>query len=279
MRLALLQFAPRPGVLEPNLRYLLDAAAEAAAGGADLLIAPEMCLTGWVLRDPGIRERLAAETKEIAIPQLVDASREMGIGLVVGGPLPALPAGATNSAIAIAPDGGRAIHRKLHLFGEEAAWWVRGDAVNVLTVAGTTMGPLICYDAEFPEVPRLLRLAGANLMTVAATNMSPYERDQDLIFPTRALENECIVAVCNRVGSENDWTYFGRSLVADSRGGIVAQASSGEELLFAEVDAADTPPDPALGYLAHRRPHLYAGLTVSPRRRHDQPAGIVRPAT
>jgi 5-aminopentanamidase len=279
VRLALLQFAPRPGVLEPNLRYLLDGAAEAAAGGADLLIAPEMCLTGWVLRDPGIGERLAAETKEVAIPELVDASRETGIGLVVGGPLPALPAGATNSAIAIAPDGGRAIHRKLHLFGEEAAWWVQGDAVNVLTVAGTTVGPLICYDAEFPEVPRLLRLAGANLMAVAATNMSPYERDQDLIFPTRALENECIVAVCNRVGSENDWTYFGRSLVADSRGGIVAQAGSGEELLFAEADAADTPPDPALGYLAHRRPHLYAELAVSPRRRHDRPAGIVRSAT
>ncbi len=190
-----------------------------------------------------------------------------------------MPAGATNSAVAIAPDGGCAIHRKLHLFGEEAAWWVPGDAVNVLTVAGTTIGPLICYDAEFPELPRLLRLAGANLMTVAATNMSPYERDQDLIFPTRALENECIVAVCNRVGSENDWTYFGRSLVADSRGGIVAQAGSGEELLFAEADAADTPPDPALGYLAHRRPHLYAELAVSPRRRHDRPAGIVRSAT
>ena len=275
MRLALLQFAPRPGALEPNLRYVLDATKEAAASGADLLIAPEMCLTGWTLRDSSLRDRLAAETQEVAIPELVDASRQRGIGIVVGGPLPAPPVGTSNCAIAIASDGRSVIHRKLHLFGDEVDWWVPGDAFKVLPVAGTTIGPLICYDAEFPETARLLRLAGARIIAVAATNMSPYERDQDLIFPTRALENECIVAVCNRVGSENNWTYFGRSLVADSRGGIIAQAGAGEELLIADADASDTPLDPALGYLARRLPHLYAGLAVSPTPKGSLPARIV----
>jgi 5-aminopentanamidase len=274
----MLQFAPRAGVLEPNLQTVLAGAAESARSGADWLLAPEMCLTGWALRDRGLRERLATETKLVAIPALSDASRERGIGLVVGGPLPTPPAGTSNCAIAIASDGRRVTHRKLHLFGGEAAWWVPGDAVNVLSDERTAIGPLICYDAEFPEIPRLLRLAGANVIAVVATNMIPYERDQDLIFPTRALENECIVAVCNRVGSENDWTYFGRSLLADSRGGVVAQAGSGEELLIADVDVADPLPDPALSYLAHRRPHLYGRLGVSPTSGRDRPAATVRSA-
>ena len=121
------------------------------------------------------------------------------------------------------------------------------------------MGPLICYDAEFCEVPRMLRLAGATVLAVAATNMTPYERDQDLIFAARALENECVVAVCNRVGSEGEWRYFGRSLVADARGRVVAQAGPGEEMVLADVATAGAA-DPALGYMARRRPGIYQML-------------------
>lgn len=265
MKLALLQFAPRFGVLEPNLRLVLDGVRDAADAGAELLVTPEMCLTGWTLRDPDLRAQLVAETEDVAVPELARASQEHGVGLVVGGPVRASDGGGSNSVIAFGPDGGRVTNRKLHLFGEEAAWWTPGDAVDTVNVSGASIGPLICYDGEFPEVPRLLRLAGAVVIAVATTNMTPYERDQDLIFATRALENECVVAVCNRVGSENDWTYFGRSLVADARGGIVAQTGSDEELLVVDVDLPDASPDPRLGYLSRRRPELYAGLARTDR--------------
>jgi len=261
MKLALLQFAPVLGELTPNLRRVLDGARAAAAAGAELLIAPEMCLTGWTLRDERLRARLAAQTADVAVPALADAARSNGITVVAGGPLPVSSGtGISNCAIALAPDGHRAVHRKLHLFGPEAQWWVPGQQVEVVAAAGTVIGPLICYDGEFCEVPRLLRLAGAHVLAVATTNMTPYERDQDLIFAARALENECVVAVCNRVGTEGDWHYFGRSLIADPRGNVVAQAGTAEELLLAEVDATASAADPALGYLAHRRPSIYQAL-------------------
>jgi len=258
MRLALLQFAPAAGELGPNLNRVLDGMRSAAAAGAGLLIAPEMCLTGWTLPDEGLRVRLAAETAHVAVPALSEAARRHAITVVTGGPLPAA-GGVANCAVALTPAGGRAVHRKLHLFGAEAAWWAPGDDVEVVAAGGAVVGPLICYDGEFCEVPRMLRLAGANVLAVAATNMTPYERDQDVIFSARALENECVVAVCNRVGSEGGWHYFGRSLVADARGNLVAQAGRGEEMLLADVTTAGEG-DPALGYIAHRRPWIYQML-------------------
>ena len=261
MRVALLQFAPALGELTPNLRRVLDGVREAAAAGAGLCIAPEMSLTGWTLTDDRLRARLADQTAAVALPALADAARSNGITVVVGGPLPdPSGAGISNCAVALGPDGRRAVHRKLHLFGPETAWWTPGEHVEVMTAPGAVIGPLICYDGEFCEVPRLLRLAGAQVLAVATTNMTPYERDQDLIFAARALENECVVAVCNRVGFEGDWRYFGRSLVADARGNVVAQAGADDELLLADVDVTGGAADPALGYLAHRRPRIYRAL-------------------
>ncbi len=261
LRLALLQFAPIVGDLEANLERVLDGMRTAAAAGAGLLIAPEMCLTGWTLPDRALRSRLAVETEQTAVPTLAHAARVHGITVVAGGPLPVAD-GAANCAIALTPAGGRAVHRKLHLFGAEASWWSAGREVEVVAADRQVVGPLICYDGEFCEVPRMLRLAGATVVAVAATNMTPYERDQDVIFAARALENECVVAVCNRVGSEGGWRYFGRSLVADARGNLVAQAGQDEELLLTDVPTTGQA-DPALGYMAHRRPEIYRALCGS----------------
>jgi 5-aminopentanamidase len=258
LRLALLQFAPVPGELQANLQRVLDGMRAAAAAGAGLLVAPEMCLTGWTLPDKALRLRLADETAMIAVPAMAEAARVHGITVVAGGPLP-VSDGAANCAIVLTSAGKRAVHRKLHLFGAEASWWSPGRGVEVVAADGHVVGPVICYDGEFCEVPRMLRLAGATVLAVAATNMTPYERDQDVIFAARALENECVVAVCNRVGSEGNFRYFGRSLVADARGNLVAQAGQGEALLLADVPTAGQA-DPALGYMAHRRPDIYRTL-------------------
>src|SRR5262249_20362571 len=102
MRLALLQFAPAAGELGPNLNRVLDGMRSAAAAGAGLLIAPEMCLTGWTLPDEGLRVRLAAETAHVAVPALSEAARRHAITVVTGGPLPAA-GGVANCAVALTP--------------------------------------------------------------------------------------------------------------------------------------------------------------------------------
>ena len=261
MRVALLQFAPEPERLGENLAGILTGVERAAESGAQLLVTPEMCLTGWSLPRPSVRAGLAERVSTEAIPALAEAADRSGVAVVVGGPYPEDGQTQANAAIAVAPGGRSVVYRKVHLFGPERDWWRPGErAVAILEIDRTRVGVSICYDAEFPEMPRLAALAGADLLVVPATNMSPYERDQDLIFPTRALENELPVLVCNRVGSERGWTYFGRSLVADARGNIVAQAGGNPELLVVDIEPAGRG-DPNLSYVARRRPEVYGPLT------------------
>lgn len=271
MRFALLQFAPEPGRLGENLAEILAGVERAAEAGAQLLVTPEMSLTGWSLPEPSVRAALAERVTTEAIPALAEAADRSGVAVVVGGPYPEDRATQANAAIAVTPAGRSVVYRKVHLFGPERDWWRPGGRADAIIEIGRThVGISICYDAEFPEMPRLAALAGADVLVVAATNMSPYEHDQDLIFSTRALENELPVLVCNRVGSERGWTYFGRSLAADARGNIVAQAGGSTELLVADIEPAGRG-DPGLSYLARRRPEVYGPLTrpadrESPRR-------------
>lgn len=267
MRVAVLQFSPTVGVLEPNLADILRGIDRAALAGADLFVAPEMSLTGWTLRDAHIRAELTTAVRETALPALQRAAVLRQMGVVVGGPGEAdgSMSGQTaalvqaNSVFGLGPDGSQTVYRKIHLFEDERDWWAAGDEAAVAVFGGVRVGLTICYDAEFPEVPRMTRLAGADLLVVPTTNMTPYAPDQDLIFATRALENEFPVVVANRVGSENDWSYFGRSLIADRRGHIIAQAGSAEQLLIADIELSQ-PGDPALSYLGRRRPEVYGPL-------------------
>jgi predicted amidohydrolase len=270
MRVAVAQFAPELGRVEANLDTIRSAVAEADSAGADLFVAPEMSLTGWTLRDEATRVRLARDVEDMAIPSLARDAIERNVAIVVGGPIHANPASPrsdrrpalANAVILLGPDGSRTDYAKIHLFGEERMWWMSGRDPVVWPGAAATIGLTIGYDGEFPEVPRMLRLAGAELIIIPTTNMTPYERDQDILFAARALENECPVIVANRIGHENEWTYFGRSLVTDQRGRIVAQAGGGEELLIADITPAE-PGDPALSYMSQRRPEVY-GRIVDP---------------
>jgi 5-aminopentanamidase len=270
MRIALLQFAPARGRLDENLAVILAGAGRAAESGAWLLVAPEMSLTGWSLPRRSVRAGLAERVSTEVIPALAEAADRLGVAIGVGGPYPEEDGAQANAVIAVAPGGRSVVYRKVHLFGPERDWWRPGERADaILEFSRTRLAVSICYDAEFPEMPRLAALAGADLLVVPATNMSPYERDQDLIFPTRALENELPVLVCNRVGSERGWTYFGRSLAADARGNVIAQAGGSTELLVTDIEPAGRG-DPDLSYVARRRPEVYGPLTL-PGRLDDEP--------
>jgi predicted amidohydrolase len=260
MKIALYQ---GPGhILDVTAAFaLLDAkAAEAKANGADLLILPEMYLSGYNI-GPAAASELAIAQTGLAPAQGIAKSR--GIALVFGYPERVGDAVA-NSAVLIGPDGDILLnYRKSHLYGEldRAMFKEIGTQFPVAKLGGHTVGLLICYDIEFPEPARRLALAGADILLIPTAQMEPYTQVAKHVIPARAYENQLYVAYANHSGTEDGLDYIGLSSICEPDGKILAAAGKGEEIIYATVDAAHhaavRKADPLI---ADRRPDLYGPL-------------------
>ena len=253
LRLALLQCAPLPlqpqGNVAANLQRL-DAAARTAAGqGAQLLVVPEMFLTGYNI---GAEQAHAlAEPWDGASAQAVaHIAQKQGIAITYGYPERGArdPVGERNTVGQIFNTAqcvdahGRLLgrYRKTHLFGDlDAAMFQAGAGDEaVFELHGWRVGLLICYDVEFPENTRRLALQGADLLVVPTANMEGFDFVAQHMVPTRAYENQVCVAYANYCGAEGDLRYGGLSCVAVADGNLLAVADRQASLLFADLSPA-----------------------------------------
>ena len=266
MRLALDQWRPVTGGSREGLARLDTAARRAAAGGADLLLVPEMALTGYAIGAEAVRA--AADPEGGPVAAAVDAiARRHGVAVLAG--LPTLGAeGRVFNTIHLADRTGGRLTRyaKTHLYGAvDRMQFAPGPALAApVELDGWKLGLAICYDIEFPEVARALALAGAEAILVPTANMLPFEGVATRLVPARAEENAVFLAYANYVGADDAFTYFGRSCVCDPTGADLARAEGGEEMIFADLGK------PALAaarreatHLADRRPELYRSLAAT----------------
>jgi len=261
MRTALLQSSGRPGSVVENLKVLDEAAGRAAAGGATLLAAPEMFLTGYAIGDD--IGRLAEPADGDSADTIAEIATRHGLAITYGYPERDGDA-VHNSAQLISADGDRlANYRKTHLFGDfERAHFTPGERPVVQAeLNGLTIGLMICYDVEFPEPVRAHALAGTDLLLVPTANMHPFELVAESVVPVRAWENQMYVAYINRIGQEGEFDFFGLSTLAGPDGVARTKAGPGEELLLGDVDPAFLAESRAANpYLRDRRPGLYGSL-------------------
>ncbi|CAL9283471.1 carbon-nitrogen hydrolase family protein [Streptomyces sp. SudanB25_2051] len=261
LRTALLQSSGQLGDVAANLKILDEAAARAAAGGAGLLVAPELFLTGYAI---------GADIARLAEPAEGPSAREAAAiavrhGLAIAYGYPERDGEAVyNSARLVGADGTLLVnYRKTHLYGGfEQDWFTPGDQPVVQAeVGGVRVGLMICYDVEFPENVRAHALAGTDLLLVPTALMHPAEIVAEAVVPVRAFENQLYIAYANRTGPEGDFEFVGLSALAGPDGTARARAGRGEELVTGDADpellrrSRDENP-----YLRDRRPALYAGL-------------------
>lgn len=257
MKIAICQAAGHPGNVKKNLALMERSARQAAAAGARLAVFPELFLTGYNIDVEA--KRLAEPADGPSAGNAAAIARSARIALLYGYP-ERTEAGVYNSALLIGADGApRANCRKTHLYERaEKSLFCPGDRLTAATLEGMLVGLLICYDVEFPEAVRRLTLAGADLILVPTALMKPYCGIIDTVIPARAYENQVYVAYANRCGSEGDLDYCGRSTVAAPDGKVAAQAGTGEEILYADIDrdvvAAAREDNPVLADL---RPEVY----------------------
>ncbi|MEU2771835.1 carbon-nitrogen hydrolase family protein [Streptomyces sp. NPDC007162] len=261
MRTALLQSSGRPGSTVENLKVLDEAAGRAAAAGAALLVTPEMFLTGYAIGDD--IGRLAEPADGDSADTIAELAHRHGLAIAYGYPERA-DGSVHNSVQLISAEGTRlANYRKTHLFGcfERDHFTPGEQPVVQVELCGLTVGLMICYDVEFPELVRAHALAGTDLLLVPTANMHPFQFVAESLVPVRAWESQMYVAYVNRVGSEGEFEFVGLSALAGPDGIARARAGRGTELLLAEADpaflAASREANP---YLKDRRPGLYGSL-------------------
>jgi NAD+ synthase (glutamine-hydrolysing) len=242
MRLALAQMNTTVGDLDGNRELILSWTKEAKAAGADVVLFPELAVTGYPPEDlllrPGFLRAADESMREIAA-----AAR--GIVALVG--VPHFDRDLYN-ACAICSDGEvKALYRKRFLpnYGvfDEDRYFAPSRDLLLLEHARTLIGPTICEDLWQPGPPATdLALAGAQLLTNISA--SPFhlcrDREREEMFATRARDNTCFIAFCNAVGGQDELIFDGHSLVLDEDGQVLARAPGFEEaLLVVDVEPAE----------------------------------------
>jgi predicted amidohydrolase len=240
----------------------------AASAGTDLVALPELWNCHGLERAYHENaEPIPGETTRF----LGDLASERGIYLLGGSILEAHPSSIKlhNTSVLLRPDGEiSAVYRKIHLFDVkapdreylESETIAPGAEVVTAKAGAATLGMSVCYDVRFPELYRLLALGGAEVLIVPAAFTLQTGKDHwELLLRARAVENQAFVVAPAQWGQKADgrWTY-GRSLIVDPWGNVLAQSPDRDGFALATLD---------LGYLdrlredfpalKNRRPEAY----------------------
>ncbi|MCF2869466.1 carbon-nitrogen hydrolase family protein [Octadecabacter sp. G9-8] len=260
MRIALYQMMSADRSVAETTKVLDQKCADATRGGADLIIVPEMALTGYNIGASRIRQ-LAEPRDGPMVQSLIDMARRHSIGILCG--FPEIDGNRVFNAAVLIDASGEilSVCRKAHLFGDvdRAAFSAADTLCPLVKFGGWSVGLAICYDVEFPELVRTYARAGADVVLVPTANMQPYIGVATRVVPTRAEENEIYVAYANRVGVEGAFEYCGLSCVTGPDGIDIARAGSGEEMIFADISKDKiTRVRKSLSHLKDRRSDLYS---------------------
>src|SRR5919206_457894 len=239
MRLALAQINSVVGDLEGNRDRILGRLEEAKEAGADLVLFPELVVTGYPPEDLLLRPGFV-RAAERTLGEIARATR--GIVALVGVPL--LERDLFNACAVCTGGEVKARYRKRFLpnYGvfDEDRYFAPGNDLLLLEHGVALVGPTICEDIWQPGPPATdLALAGAEL--IANISASPFhvgkDREREDMLVTRARDNAVFLAFCNAVGGQDELIFDGHSLVLDDEGTVIARAPGFEEcLLVVDVD-------------------------------------------
>ena len=232
-----------------NLETAERLVAQAASTGADIVVLPEK----WNAIGDAAVYHATAEPLDggESVAAMAEWARRHGITLV-GGSIAERREGReklSNTSV-VFDSGGQivAVYRKIHLFDVEVGGVVYreseaeepGEEPVVAEVEDWKIGLTVCYDVRFPELYRILALGGAQLVTVPAHFTTPTGKDHwHVLLRARAIENQLYVAAAAQIGETLPGKpAYGRSLIADPWGVVVAQAPDEETVIAAELDRA-----------------------------------------
>lgn len=256
--------------VDANLKTARGWIDEAAAAGAELIALPENFA---YMRHEGDAIACPQALDGPIVGALRDAASHHGVWLLGGSFPEAVPGDdrVHNTSVAVKPDGElAAVYRKIHLFDvdlrerggkryAESETFVPGAELCAVETPFGVVGLSICYDLRFPELYRALATRGARWLAIPSAFARETGKDHwEVLLRARAIENQCFVLAAAQSGEHGGGrASYGRSMVIDPWGLVLAQAPDRPGPLFAECDlAAQTRLRETLPALSHRRPDL-----------------------
>lgn len=209
---------------------------KAAEANCDIAILPELWTTGYDLTR---LFEIGDENAKESVRFLQNAAKEFQIHLVGGSVAKKTAEGIFNTMLIVDCEGQLVKeYDKLHLFKlmDEHLYLQGGKRDGLFQLENETFGTVICYDIRFPEWIRKLALNGAKAIFVSAEWPNPRLHHWKTLLTARAIENQCYVIACNRVGRDPNNHFFGHSLIIDPWGEIIAEGTENEQLITGEID-------------------------------------------
>jgi len=269
IKVALAQICCRQEDKAENIRKMRESVTKAKKQGADFVIFPELSLTGYVVRDQ-IYE-LAETIPGPSTKAIESIARKTRAHLVFGMPELSEKAQATiyNTAVLVSPEGVIGKYRKMYLpthsVFEEKRYFRPGHQAATFDTRLGKIGLIICYDVFFPEVSRLTRLKGAQLIVCISASPAVRRTFFEVLTVARAIENTAFLAFVNLVGIEDGLHFWGGSRLIGPGGKVLVQAKYDEEdLAICDVDYTDIKPiETFVPTLKDLRPELFGELRTN----------------
>lgn len=252
MKVVLAQLPCIEGDTAANLAAI-EAAWQQADPAADLLVFPELQLTGFAEHGHTADRALNPDTAP-ELQGLAALSRRRNQAAAVGF-LENRNGRIFNATAFITPeDGIRCLYRKTHLWDTEQQLIEAGNEFVCTEWRGVRWGMITCFDIEFPESARCTAALNCDVLLVCDGNMDPYLPVHLIAARARAVENQMFVCLSNRCGSGMGLHFSGHSLAVDPYGQVLAEAGEEEILLPVDLDLGLIPQSKAeYHYLQQRR--------------------------
>jgi predicted amidohydrolase len=224
----------------------------------DVILLPELWNTAYDLtRLSEIADKEGRETQAF----ISELAKQYQVNIVAGSIAKQTEQGVTNTLYAFDRTGTLAgEYSKVHLIRlmDEDRYLVPGEEIGLFSLDGIPCAALICYDIRFPEWVRKAVLHGAKILFIPAQWPKARLDHWQTLLRARAIENQCFVVACNRVGRDPKNEFPGHSLILDPWGNILSQGSESEQILYAELELDQvTEIRSKIPVFEDRRPHLY----------------------
>ncbi|MER1959385.1 MAG: carbon-nitrogen family hydrolase [Solibacillus sp.] len=257
MKIGCIQLNVGFGKVDENYERAEKLIREAAAGGAKIIVLPEMWNTGYALEKLA---ELADENGERSKGFLSKLAKELAVH-IVGGSVAVKREGEFFNTMYTYNKDGELVgeYSKVHLFRlmDEHLYLQAGNAMNRFNLDGLEAGGAICYDIRFPEWLRAQALDGAKVLFIPAQWPTPRIDHWKILLQARAIENQCFVIAVNRIARKVE-NFNGQSMVIGPWGEVLWTGAEDEELAIIDVDFSSVDEvRERIPVYEDRRPQLY----------------------